>query len=119
MAYWAVENWQVVYEDERTYSLTFTDAAGDPVDVSAWTTYYKAESDYTTDTVAITSTGGGITYTDSGTGTTDTVNIKFAETDSDITVGKYSHHLVAVVSSATVTLIQGTLTIVEAQAAVA
>ena len=116
MSYWAVQNWQVVYADERTFALTFTDEDGDPVDVSLWTTYYKAESDYTTDTVAITSTGGGITYTDSGSGTTDTVNIKFGETDTDITTGKYKHHLIAVVSSATVTLIRGTLAIVEAQA---
>jgi hypothetical protein len=121
MSYWAKTNWQIVKLDGRTFSLTFTDDNDSPVDVSAWVSYYKAAANgsWTSDTIALTSAGGGITYTDSGTGTTDTLNVIFDEADSDVDIGKYDHHLMAVISSATTTIFLGKLTVVEGEAVVA
>jgi len=119
MAYWGVDNWEIVKNDGVTYSLTF-DTDGTPVDVSAWVSYYKAtKRNATTVVIALTSAAGDITYSDSGSGTTDTVNIVFDETDTAVASGLYDHQLIAVIGGVTTTVLIGSLKIADNIAAVA
>lgn len=121
MSYWAVHNFSIVKGDTVTWSLTFVDADGTAVDVSLWVSHYKAVFDTdATDTLELTSAAGDITYSDSGSGTTDTVNVLFDDTDTgSMTVGKYRQHLRAVAPTAAgepITKVKGTLTVFDEEA---
>ena len=112
--YWFIYDISVVKADDHDIVLTFKDAAGAAVDITAWSNEtYKAESidSDNTDTIAVAA--AAITKSDSGTGTTDTFTIPLASTDTDITIGKYKHSFIVTVSSKDRTAFRGTINIVE------
>lgn len=114
--YWATIDDQVVAADDHKLSLTFS-SGGVATDISGWTFQYLANSGgWTTDTISIAD--GTMTKTDSGSGTTDTINIIFSDTVTDVDPGKYRHSLVAQVPTDDRTIFRGTLRVHEKRAEV-
>ena len=108
--YWDNINESVVSGDSKSWSFTFAED-GVAVDVSAWDVYYKAKESWTTDVITILP--AAMTFSDSGTGVTDTFTIPFATTDTDITPGFYRHQITVDRGTGNIdTLFKGTLTIV-------
>jgi len=108
----------IVKGDDRSITLTFSDTAGDPVDISAWTFYYAA--DERNGTGAITVADGSMTKSDSGRGVTDTVTIPRADTVTNVTVGFWDHDIAVKDASDEITTIaKGVLTIVDRETTVA
>lgn len=82
-------DFRVAQGEDKYYTITFTDSAGDPVDISTDTFYYTAVATWSTDTLTVTT----FTKSDSGLGTTDTVTMKITSAASDIAPGYYNHAL--------------------------
>jgi len=105
-------NHQIVQNKDDVISVKY-DVAGSPVDVSAWVCYYDINDEYKSDTLAYTSAAGEITFTDSGTGTVDTININLAAADTDLAVGTYDHEMTATISGSDTSLFRGKMTFLD------
>lgn len=82
-------DFEVARGEDRSYSITFTDQYGDPVDISTDSFYYAAVATWSADSLSIST--ASIVKSNSGQGTTDTITIKITDTLSDIAVGYYNH----------------------------
>lgn len=111
--YWFTLDSKIVKGDDFSMSLTFSDAAGDPVDISSWTFAYEANEEASGGTGNITVADGAMTKSNSGAGTTDTVSIPIADTVTDaLTVGRYRQDVKVTDGSGNETTVaKGTLTI--------
>jgi hypothetical protein len=110
MGYWFSLDSDLMTEDSVNITLTFSNASGgSPIDISAWTFYYKAEERGGTDTITVAD--GSMTKSDSGTGTTDTVTIPLDNSISGVTAGRYDQEIAVVISSEPTVIARGTLTI--------
>ena len=108
--YWFTLDESVIAANDHDISMTFS-SGGSPVDVTAWANMtYKAESDTLTDTITVAN--DAMVKSDSGSGTTDTVTIPLASTDTDIAAGRYSQEFSAEISSKDRTIFRGTIRIV-------
>ena len=114
MSYFFNLDMEIVSGDTRPIVQTFSTEAGVPVDISAWTFYYKAvnKSD---STKTITVADAPMTKSNSGRGVTDTLTITL---DNSITavsvvpVGRYDHEIAVKISGEPTVIAQGILTIV-------
>lgn len=89
-------NLTVTAGDDRQLQFVFSDAAGDPVDITDWDFFYTAKSDVTVvdGSAEISLDPADFTLDDSGSGTTDraTANIPAAATGA-MDAGSYVHDL--------------------------
>ena len=93
--YWFTLDESVIAANDHDISMTFS-SGGSPVDVTAWANL----------------TNAAMVKSDSGSGTTDTVTIPLASTDTDIAAGRYSQEFSAEISSKDRTIFRGTIRIV-------
>ena len=110
MAKYAKHDEEIVAGDDAGISLTFSELNGDPVSITGWSFYYKAEADWTTDTIEIAP--AAMTLSNSGEGVVDTVDIPITDTESDIEAGFYGHEIARENATGDIeTVLRGTLTI--------
>ena len=97
-------------------TMTFTDAAGDPEDITAWDFFYTAKEDVSqSDGIAKLSLDPvDFTKSDSGLGTTDTITFTLELAVLPVVPGTYEQDLQTVISGAVSTIGRGQL-VVEAQ----
>lgn len=118
MGYWAQVDFDAVENDNRTLTITMTDTAGDPVSIVAYEFDFKAVLRSDT-TKAWTVANAATTQTDSGTGTTDTVEIPINADDYDgagaaAPVGRWDYQVVLTDTGngdAETTIMRGTLNV--------
>ena len=111
---WFQANHQIVQSKDDVISIIYKDGStGSAIDVSAWVCYYDVNDTVKSGTIAYTSAGGDITLTDSGTGTTDTVNINLAAAETGLAIGTYSHELTATISGSDISLMRGKITFLD------
>lgn len=84
-------NLTITAGDDRQLQFVFSDAAGNPVDVSAWDFFYTAKSDITQsdDDAALVLDPADWTVSDSGSGTDDTVTAVLPASATAIAAGTY------------------------------
>ena len=108
--YYFILDMNVVAVNDDNISLVLDDSSGNPVDVSGYTDMtYKAESDSTTDVINVAH--AAMSRTSSGGGVTDTIVIPLADTDTDITPGRYNHEFSVKIAGSKRTFFRGTITI--------
>ncbi len=101
-----------VQGDDHEIQMTFADEAGTPVDITSWDFYYTAKSD-----LAIADADAEIyldptdfTKSDSGGGTTDTINfILPAATTAAMAAGNYHQDIQRILAGSPITLGLGKL----------
>lgn len=101
---------EIVAGDTRDISLTFSTVEGDPVDISAWTFYYKAINKVASGTT-ITVADASMTKSNSGLGVTDKVTIPLDNSVTAVTAGKYDHEIAVKISAEPKTIARGILTV--------
>jgi len=119
MAYWFVLDADLVKGDTRTISLTFAEADGTPVVISAWTFYYKAvKVDDSTVTLAVAD--AAMTKSDSGLGATDTITIPLDNTSTaGLSAGRYRQEIAVKIATEPTVVAKGTLNVVDRETVVA
>jgi hypothetical protein len=112
MAYWFRMDMDLVKGNTRSISMTFSDAEGDPIVISAWTFYYKA-TNITDSTVTITVADGSMTKSNSGRGVVDTVSIPLDNSVTVVAAGRYTQEIAVKISGEPTTIALGTLNVTE------
>ena len=119
MAYWFTMDMDLVKGDTRTISMTFAEADGTPVVISAWTFYYKAIK-VDDATVTLTVADAAMTKSDSGSGSTDTITIPLDNSaTANLTAGRYRHEVAVKIATEPTTVAKGTLNVVDRETVVA
>lgn len=103
--------------DDRTVTMTFTDASGDPQDISGWDFFYTAKSAVSDDDASAVVSLDPVDFTksDSGTGTTDTVEFKIQLAPNSVSPGTYEQDIQTKDASGNITTIGRGQLVVEAQ----
>jgi len=101
-------NEEIVQDNDRTIAMTW-DESGVPTDVSSWEVHFKAEADWTTDTIVVLP--AAVTTLDSGTGTIDTFVIELTGTHTNVAPGFYNCEVAIDRGGNVDTVAMGTITI--------
>jgi hypothetical protein len=116
--HWATRDLHAVVDEKVSFSFTFTVVAtGQPLDISGYTFYFAAGSDWTTDTITVAD--GAMTKSNSGLGITDTLTVPLSATDLGVDEGRYQYDLAADTGTQELVLVRGTLTVYTRESAVA
>ena len=105
-------NLTITQGDDRPLELVFVDAAGDPVDISAWDLYYtvKAALSDTDPNAEIKLEPGDFTKSDSGSGTVDKLTATIS-VPAALAVGTYEQDLQRIDSGTVTTIGRGQLVV--------
>lgn len=100
-------NLTITAGDDRQLQFVFSDANGDPVDISTWDFFYTAKTDVSQDDddAVIALDPADWTISDSGSGTDDTATATIPATATAIAAGTYVHDLQIKKADGTITTI--------------